>query len=92
MKGSIAILAGGGPAPGINSVIASVAKVFLKDGYRIIGLHEGYKTLFTGSPKTIDIDFEMADRIHNQGGSFLIMSRHKPKDADFNTDFFVSKM
>lgn len=89
MKGSIAILAGGGPAPGINSVISSVAKVFLKDGYRVIGLHEGYKTIFTSAPKMIDIDFQLADKIHNQGGSILSMSRHRPKDEEFNTDFFV---
>lgn len=89
MKGSIAILAGGGPAPGINSVIASVAKVFLKDDYRVIGLHEGYKTLFNGKPNMIDLDFILADKIHNQGGSILTMSRYKPKDSEFNTDFFV---
>ncbi len=89
MKGSIAILAGGGPAPGINSVIASVAKVFLKDGYRVIGLHEGYKTLFNGNPNMVDIDFTTADKIHNQGGSVLSMSRYKPTDGEFKTDFFV---
>lgn len=89
MKGSILILAGGGPAPGINAVISSVAKIFLKDGYRVIGLHEGYKTLFNGKPNMIDIDFGLADKIHNQGGSILTMSRHKPKDQDFNTEFFV---
>lgn len=89
MKGSIAILAGGGPAPGINSVIASVSKVFLKDGYRVIGLHEGYKTLFNGKPNMVDLDFATADKIHNQGGSILTMSRHKPKDSEFSTDFFV---
>lgn len=89
MKGSIAILCGGGPAPGINSVISTVAKVFLKDGYRVIGLHEGYKSLFSASPKMFDIDFETADKIKNQGGSALIMSRHKPKDDEFNTAFFI---
>jgi len=89
MKGSIAILAGGGPAPGINSVISSVSKVFLKDGYRVIGLHQGYKTLFTDQPDIVDIDFALADKIHNQGGSALVMSRHKPKDQDFNTSFFI---
>lgn len=89
MKGSIAILAGGGPAPGINSVIASVAKIFLKDGYRVIGLHEGYKTLFNGNPNIIDLDFTLADKIHNQGGSILSMSRYKPSNEEFNTDFFV---
>ena len=89
MKGSIAILAGGGPAPGINSVISSIAKVFIKDGYKVIGLHQGYKTLFSDTPDMIEIDFALADRIHNQGGSALEMSRHKPKDTDFNTGFFI---
>jgi ATP-dependent phosphofructokinase / diphosphate-dependent phosphofructokinase len=89
MKEAIVILAGGGPAPGINTVISSIAKVFLKDGYRVIGMHEGYKTIFTPNPRMQDFDFEMADNIKNQGGSALVMSRHKPKDEEFNTDFFV---
>ncbi len=89
MKEAIVILAGGGPAPGINTVISSIAKVFLKDGYRVIGMHEGYKTLFTKNPKTQEFDFEIADKIKNQGGSALVMSRHKPKDDEFNTDFFI---
>lgn len=89
MKEAIVILAGGGPAPGINTVISSIAKVFLKDGYRVIGMHEGYKTLFTHDPKMQEFDFEMADKIKNQGGSALLMSRYKPKDHEFNTDFFV---
>ena len=89
MKEAIVILAGGGPAPGINTVISSIAKVFLKDGYRVIGMHEGYKTLFTAHPKMIEFDFELADKIKNQGGSALVMSRHKPKDSEFNTDFFL---
>lgn len=89
MKGSILILAGGGPAPGINTVISSVAKVFLRDGYRVIGLHDGYKNLFTENPSTIDIDFEMADRVFSMGGSMLRMSRYKPADLEFKTNFFV---
>ena len=89
MKESIAILCGGGPAPGINSVISSVALVFLKSGYRVIGIHEGYKGLFASDPKTQEIDFHFADDIHKQGGSALQMSRHKPKDSEFNTKFFT---
>jgi len=89
MKESVAILCGGGPAPGINSVISSVALVFLKSGYRVIGIHEGYKGLFSEDRKTIDIDFTFADDIHKQGGSALQMSRHKPKDAEFTTKFFT---
>jgi len=89
MKKSIAILAGGGPAPGINTVTASVAKVFLKDGYRVLGIHEGYKGLFAYKPDIIEFDFAICDKIMNQGGSLLHMSRHKPKNDEFKTDFFV---
>ncbi|NLN96493.1 MAG: 6-phosphofructokinase [Bacteroidales bacterium] len=86
---SIAILCGGGPAPGINTVIGTVAKVFLKNGYRVLGLHSGFKMLFTPAPKIQEIDFPMADKIYNQGGSALEMSRYKPADTEFNVDFFV---
>jgi len=89
MNGSIAILAGGGPAPGINTVIGTVAKVFLKNGYRVIGVHQGYKTIFTPNPDFQEIDFPMADKIYNLGGSALQMSRYKPRDTEFNVDFFV---
>jgi len=91
MKESVAILCGGGPAPGINSVISSVALVFLKSGYRVLGVHDGYKGLFSNNNQFTDIDFTFADAIHNQGGSALKMSRHKPKDDEFNTKFFIDK-
>lgn len=89
MSGSIAIVCGGGPAPGINSVISSVSKVFLKGGYKVLGLHGGYKSLFSADPVFEDIDFAYADHIRGQGGSALQMSRHKPTDEEFSTDFFV---
>lgn len=94
MKQAIAILTGGGPAPGMNSVVGSVAKTFLQKGYRVIGLHEGYSGLFDPTPRTTDIDFMLADDIFNRGGSFLKMSRFKPSaknfEDDFNLDFFVN--
>ncbi|MFY0688408.1 MAG: 6-phosphofructokinase [Cyclobacteriaceae bacterium] len=85
---SIAILCGGGPAPGINTVISTVAKVFLNDGYRVLGIHHGYKGLFSKDPEIKEFDFEHADRIFSRGGSTLIMSRFKPKDQDFNISIF----
>ncbi|MEG1622547.1 MAG: 6-phosphofructokinase [Alistipes sp.] len=92
MKDAIAILTGGGPAPGMNTVIGSVAKTFLRKGYHVIGLHEGYSSLFETHPRTVDIDFILADGIFNQGGSLLQMSRFKPTPEDFeqrfNLDFF----
>lgn len=89
MKESIAILCGGGPAPGINTVVSSVSKVFLKNEYRVIGLNGGYKSLFAEKPDFINIDFHYADEILKQGGSALQMSRHKPKDNEFSTKFFT---
>jgi 6-phosphofructokinase 1 len=89
MQSSIVILCGGGPAPGINTVVSTVAKVFLKSGFRVIGLHGGYKSLFSDKPEMVDFDFAFADDIQKQGGSAIQMSRYKPKDAEFNTRFFV---
>jgi len=89
MTESIAILCGGGPAPGINAVISSISRVFLKSGYRVIGIHNGFKGLFSESRNVEEIDYTFADRIHNIGGSALKMSRHKPANEEFNQKFFV---
>lgn len=90
MQKSIAILCAGGPAPGINTVISTIAKVFLKDGYRVIGIHDGYKNLFNNQAETVDINFHYADRIFPRGGSTLRMSRYKPKDHEFSSEFFTA--
>ncbi|MFI3314289.1 MAG: 6-phosphofructokinase [Rikenellaceae bacterium] len=93
MEQAIAILTGGGPAPGMNTVVGSVSKTFIQKGYRVVGLHEGYSGLFSKNPRTEDISFALADDIFNRGGSYLKMSRFKPTqsnfDNDFNLDFFV---
>lgn len=86
---SIVIICGGGPAPGINTVISTVAKVFLNDGFKVLGIQHGYKGLFSPNPEIKEFDFEHADRIFSRGGSTLVMSRHKPKNEEFNVDVFV---
>lgn len=88
MKDAIAILCAGGPAPGINTVISSVTKIFLNYGYTVIGIHGGYKSLLADEPDYEYLDFEYADKIYSHGGSALRMSRHKPKDDEFKTTFF----
>jgi len=87
MKEAVAILCGGGPAPGINTVIGSVSKIFLSNDWRVIGLHGGYSALFSGQAKMVDIDFVFADNIFNKGGSALKMSRFKPTPQDFEDNF-----
>ncbi len=88
MKDAVAILCAGGPAPGINTVISSVTKIFLQNGYQVLGLNGGYKSLFSAEPAFDYLDFEYADQIYSRGGSALKMSRYKPKDDEFKTDFF----
>ena len=94
MKKSIVILTGGGPAPGMNTVVGSIAKTFLQNDYRVLGLHGGYKGLFSREPNFCELDFIMADAIFNRGGSYLMMSRYKPTAEDFeknfNLEFFKS--
>ncbi len=88
---TVVILCAGGPAPGINTVIATVSKRFLSDNYRVIGLNYGYKTMFSGNPNFIAIDYNLADRIFDKGGSYLKMSRYKPKPEEYRTEFFIKE-
>ncbi|GAA5225179.1 6-phosphofructokinase [Membranihabitans marinus] len=88
-KKSILLLCGGGPAPGINAVVSTVAKIFLNDGYRVLGLHEGFKGIFNENPSIKEFDFFHADRIFSRGGSTLIMSRFKPNKENLNTALFT---
>ena len=74
MKEAIAILTGGGPAPGMNTVVGSVAKTFLAKGYRVIGLHYGYSGLFNSNPRYEDMDFVKADCIMtDEGASYVVL-------------------
>jgi ATP-dependent phosphofructokinase / diphosphate-dependent phosphofructokinase len=88
MKDAIAILCAGGPAPGINTVISSVTKIFINNGFQVLGIHGGYQSLLADEPTFEYLDFDYADQIYSRGGSALKMSRYKPKDEEFSVDFF----
>lgn len=78
------ILVGGGPAPGINSVISSVTIEATKRGHNVIGIYEGFKNLMAGDAKTEALTIPKVSRIHRLGGSILQTSRANPtkKEAD----------
>ena len=88
-KASVVVLAGGGPAPGINAVIASVIRSFSRGGYRVLGLHGGVRGIFESDPDFIGMGLPLADEILDCGGSYLRMSRYKPTDADFENFFNI---
>ncbi len=76
---TLAVLVGGGPAPGINGVIASAAMEASKCGLRAVGIYDGYRDLAAGrSPQTVELDFDRVSRIHTSGGSILRTSRTNP--------------
>jgi ATP-dependent phosphofructokinase / diphosphate-dependent phosphofructokinase len=80
---TLAILVGGGPAPGINGVIASAAMEAFKCGLRVVGIYDGYRDLAAGRmPQTVELSFDHVSRIHTTGGSILRTSRTNPAKDD----------
>src|SRR5580698_8418214 len=76
---TLAILVGGGPAPGINGVIASATIEAINNGLRVVGLYDGYRHIAQGDiSKTRELTIEEVSRIHFTGGSILRTSRTNP--------------
>src|ERR1700688_3159935 len=76
---TLAILVGGGPAPGINGVIASATIEAVNRGLRVIGLLEGYRWLVKGDTShVVELGIRDVSRIHSTGGSILGTSRTNP--------------
>src|SRR6516164_1058346 len=83
MKQTLAILVGGGPAPGINGVIASATIEAAHRGLRVISIYDGYRDLAAGTPvKTVELSEDTVSRIHITGGSILRTSRTNPAKDD----------
>jgi ATP-dependent phosphofructokinase / diphosphate-dependent phosphofructokinase len=78
-KNVLAILAGGGPAPGINGVISAATIEAINEGVEVIGILDGFKWLVQGDKKHIlRLTIENTSRIHLTGGSILGISRENP--------------
>lgn len=78
-KKTLAILVGGGPAPGINGVIRSVTIEAKNSGLTVYGILEGFEHLSRGdSTHFRELRIEDVSRIHFTGGSILYTSRVNP--------------
>jgi 6-phosphofructokinase len=78
-KKVLAILAGGGPAPGINGVISAATIEAINQGVEVIGIRDGFKWIAQGDKKHIlRLTIENTSRIHLTGGSILGISRENP--------------
>jgi 6-phosphofructokinase 1 len=82
-RDTLAILVGGGPAPGINGVIASATIEAVNNGLRVIGLYDGYEHIARGDTSHVaELTIEDVSRIHFTGGSILRTSRTNPAKDD----------
>jgi 6-phosphofructokinase len=82
-KTKLGILVGGGPAPGINSVISAATIRALLQGVEVLGIRDGFDRLMKGRLEDIrPLQIGDVSRIHFSGGSFLGSSRANPTTKD----------
>jgi 6-phosphofructokinase 1 len=86
MKGTIAILTGGGDVPGLNPAIRAITIRALREGYRVIGIRRGWAGLVDYIPddgadnsgNIQELDEADVNRAGRTGGTFLHTSRTRP--------------
>jgi len=82
-KEKLAILVGGGPAPGINSVISAATIRALLQGVEVLGIRDGFDRLMHGRVEDVrPLNLEDVSRIHFSGGSYLGTARANPTKSD----------
>ena len=75
----LAILVGGGPAPGINSVIGAATIRGVLEGVEVLGVRDGFEWIMHGNVDRITpLTIEEVSRIHFRGGSHIGISRANP--------------
>ena len=87
IKNVIAIICGGGPAPGINSVISAVVSEATRHGWDVLGIYDGFSRIARGEKNYVRLEPANISRIHLTGGCILKMSRFNPtkKESDLRT-------
>ena len=79
---TLAILVGGGPAPGINAVISAATIEARNHGLRVVGCYDGFRWLVEGDPHhVVELGINDLSRIHFEGGSILRTSRTNPTQS-----------
>jgi ATP-dependent phosphofructokinase / diphosphate-dependent phosphofructokinase len=75
----LAILVGGGPAPGINSVIGAATIRARLEGIDVIGIRDGFEWIMQGDiDHVMPLSIDAVSRIHFRGGSHLGIARANP--------------
>jgi 6-phosphofructokinase 1 len=76
---NLAILVGGGPAPGINSVIGAATIRARLQGIDVLGIRDGFEWIMAGDvDHVIPLTIDAVSRIHFRGGSHIGIARANP--------------
>jgi ATP-dependent phosphofructokinase / diphosphate-dependent phosphofructokinase len=79
----LGILCGGGPAPGMNSVISAATIEARNSGWDVFGIMDGFQHLIEGRiEEARPLSIADVSRIHVQGGSIIRTSRANPTVRD----------
>ncbi|MGH7940678.1 MAG: diphosphate--fructose-6-phosphate 1-phosphotransferase [Limisphaerales bacterium] len=82
-RGRMGILVGGGPAPGINGVIAAATIEGINNGFEVIGFRDGFKWLAQGEAlQSKPLAIRDVTGIALRGGSILGTSRTNPTKSE----------
>jgi len=78
-QAAIGILVGGGPAPGINSVIGAAAIQCIVGGRTVLGIRDGFRWIMEGDTTRVKpLSIDEVSRIHFRGGSHVGTARANP--------------
>ena len=81
-RNRLAILVGGGPAPGINGAISASTIEAVNRGIEVIGIREGFRWIAEGDTDHVEnLTIQNTSRIHNTGGSIIGISRANPASS-----------
>jgi 6-phosphofructokinase 1 len=92
-KNVLAIIVGGGPAPGINAVISAAAIEANNEGFEVLGVQDGFKHLIREDTSQVRrLRIEDVSRIHLDGGSVLGTARDNPTKSEKATRAVVDAL
>jgi len=75
----VAIVVGGGPAPGINAVIGAATIRCVVEGVDVLGIQDGFQWIMHSDIEHVmPLDIQGVSRIHSRGGSIIGIARANP--------------
>ncbi|MEN9723219.1 MAG: hypothetical protein RJB38_1205 [Pseudomonadota bacterium] len=84
MTKRLAVLTGGGDAPGLNGILEASGRALLRQGFEVLGIEDGFEGVFEGRVRKLSLrDFEGK---HQVAGTFLGTSNRsgtQGREAEF---------